>query len=375
METRPNIFDYAKKELSQDAMICWFLACLESESEFYKTIGVEFVKFILGDKSINGEDCCIYGLSKQWKKIDVSAVICSGNKAIPLIIEDKTDTYLGDDQIPNYCEKMEKWENDDNLRKVNKETGNRDLNWETTRFIYFKTGYVPEWQIHDFKKKTKDIQNVDFREIYIDDIIGFLEDLTKTLSKEFPDRKEALIEDYIKHLKKKKGENETSDFAKWDKRLKSILGDKTEYHYDYQGWAAKSFMYFDEGIGDRNIWYSLRCGSWKKGKKGEKHPAIAFQQYRNESHIKRKKAELGEKRNENAEQIREICKDIFEKLGRDFNEYVEYNNGKDQNNLFKIFIEDNEEEVCGFFKDFLKLFINSVKEKYGDRVKITENVE
>ena len=162
MENRPNIFDYAKKELSQDAMICWFLACVNSTDSFYKNIGVEFVKFILGNKKVYTESYRIYddAVWQQFKRMDVFAVLCNGNKATPLIFEDKTDTYLHSNQI-KYPEKFFKWKNEKYkdgkpyLEYINeKYSGN--LTWAIPKFIYFKTGYVPEWQIHDFKKKTKD---------------------------------------------------------------------------------------------------------------------------------------------------------------------------------------------------------------------------
>ena len=368
MGSRPNIFEYATKELSQDAMICWFLACLKSEDEFYREIGVKFVRFILGDKKIEKDDVLIdpETLHAQYYHMDVYAVLCMKNKAIPIIFEDKTDTYLHGGQMKKYCDTVNSWKGDKYLSDIKKSTKLPNLEWGDTRYIYFKTGYVPKWQEEDVEKKEQECENVIFKNIYIDKWIAFLNDLPT----------ESLIDDYKGHLLTKKAENgQKGNQEKWDNIYRNIFGKYVTFQSSYQGWAAKSIMYFDEGRDDRNISYSLRCGSWKKGKKGEKHSAIAFQQYRNESNIKRKKAELEEKRNENSEQIREICKDIFEKLGRDFNEYVEYNNGKDQNNIFKIFIEDNEEDVCNFFKDFLKLFINAVKEKYGDKIKITENIE
>ena len=39
MLTRPNIFNYAKKELSQDAVICWLLECCHSDDDKYRQIG------------------------------------------------------------------------------------------------------------------------------------------------------------------------------------------------------------------------------------------------------------------------------------------------------------------------------------------------
>ena len=50
MLTRPNIFNYAKKELSQDAVICWLLECCHSDDDKYRQIGIDFVRFIVYNK-------------------------------------------------------------------------------------------------------------------------------------------------------------------------------------------------------------------------------------------------------------------------------------------------------------------------------------
>lgn len=52
MLTRPNIFNYAKKELSQDAVICWLLECCHSDDDKYRKIGIDFVRFILDNENI-----------------------------------------------------------------------------------------------------------------------------------------------------------------------------------------------------------------------------------------------------------------------------------------------------------------------------------
>ena len=56
MLTRPNIFNYAKKELSQDAVICWLLECCHSDDDKYRKIGIDFVRFILDNENIKEKD-------------------------------------------------------------------------------------------------------------------------------------------------------------------------------------------------------------------------------------------------------------------------------------------------------------------------------
>ena len=40
---RPNLFDYATKELSQDAVICWLVACAAEATGDLQKCGLEFV--------------------------------------------------------------------------------------------------------------------------------------------------------------------------------------------------------------------------------------------------------------------------------------------------------------------------------------------
>ena len=100
MLTRPNIFNYAKKELSQDAVICWLLECCHSDDDKYRQIGIDFVRFILDNENIKEKDIELEKDSprSQYKNMDVYANIRVGKTIIPVIFEDKTDTFLHDNQ-------------------------------------------------------------------------------------------------------------------------------------------------------------------------------------------------------------------------------------------------------------------------------------
>jgi len=110
MLTRPNIFNYAKKELSQDAVICWLLECCHSDDDKYRQIGIDFVRFILDNENIKEKDIELEKDSprSQYKNMDVYANIRVGKTIIPVIFEDKTDTFLHDNQESKYIEKIEK---------------------------------------------------------------------------------------------------------------------------------------------------------------------------------------------------------------------------------------------------------------------------
>ena len=175
---RPNIFKYATKELSQDAMICWFLECLNSENEEYRQLGLSFVRFIFNDNEIKDAKLFNNSLPKtQHEKIDVYAEIVINDKTVhPVIFEDKTNTYLHSDQMYKYIEKI-------NNEMTSKDGQNRFSGYTTGNilYVYFKTGFASEWERNDIdsKKDTirKSISKVYFKEIYLEEMFDFLESI------------------------------------------------------------------------------------------------------------------------------------------------------------------------------------------------------
>ena len=73
MLTRPNIFNYAKKELSQDAVICWLLECCHSDDDKYRQIGIDFVRFILDNENIKEKDI---ELEKTARVVSIRIWMC-----------------------------------------------------------------------------------------------------------------------------------------------------------------------------------------------------------------------------------------------------------------------------------------------------------
>ena len=72
--------------------------------------------------------------------MDVYANIRVGKTIIPVIFEDKTDTFLHDNQESKYIEKIEKL-------KTGSLFNDNGLCWrEKAQYVFFKTGYVFDWQ-------------------------------------------------------------------------------------------------------------------------------------------------------------------------------------------------------------------------------------
>ena len=105
---RPNIFDYAQKELTQDAMVCWLLKCCHSSDCKHKKIGIDFIKFITDAQTddIELESNSPYN---QYYHMDVYANVRINNKIHPIIFEDKTNTYLHGEQHFRYLNMVSDW--------------------------------------------------------------------------------------------------------------------------------------------------------------------------------------------------------------------------------------------------------------------------
>lgn len=382
---RPNIFMYAQKELSQDAMICWLLECYHSENKKYKQIGFDFIKFILKDDKLTYDEVELEQNSphKQYYHMDVYANIRVKDKIIPIIFEDKTDTYLHGEQHERYLNMVRGWKEDKWEKWKDNLFPGKSLEWGETRFVFFKTGYIFDWQkteLQDISDKIAEY-NAALTVIRVEDIARFIE--------EYKDN-DILLCDYSIFLENKISQLIDCTERKCDRIFGKIFSENTWFNYSYQGWAAKDFAIVNDksGISEKSIYYNLRTG-WRKKDKGYEY-AIIMQQCRNEKRIsgtKEEKEKLRAIRKENAQAAREICKDIFDELDIELQgklksisdikkvlslEYNDRNVLHEQNNIFKIFINDeNEDDICMLFHHFIRRFTSKMVKKYDvtDKIK------
>jgi hypothetical protein len=106
---RPNLFDYAMKELSQDAIICWLLAWADkdcaAEDEALNTLGLSLVNKLLGMHRAPQQLAPVtVKVHRQLMRADVVAEVGGG---IVILIEDKVHAGLHGDQLIRYRRKME----------------------------------------------------------------------------------------------------------------------------------------------------------------------------------------------------------------------------------------------------------------------------
>ena len=147
---KPNIFNYATKELSQDAVICWLLDWAgrqdvqDKEDKALRDCGRRFVEALLDEHgdSLKG-DIEKIEILQQDHGIDVLARINYHNdRQQVLLIEDKTDTGVHGTQLEDYYKAV-----------VGGKTGLGKVGEKTLYPIFFKTGNQSRAQDDMIEKK------------------------------------------------------------------------------------------------------------------------------------------------------------------------------------------------------------------------------
>ena len=143
---RPNLFDYAKKELSQDAMICWLIHW--ADDHFARAdwelhgCGQRFVLALLRKHGLTSPPERIETtIFQQDKSIDVLARVSPNHV---LLIEDKTGTSDHGDQLRRYFEHV-----------INGRTQLRNVSEESVYPIYLKTGNQPRCKDRQIEQVTE----------------------------------------------------------------------------------------------------------------------------------------------------------------------------------------------------------------------------
>jgi PD-(D/E)XK nuclease superfamily len=189
----PNLFDYAQKELSQDAMICWLLAWAYEEGDLAKpdemgTMSREFAARLLGKhpnyKGISADQVLKVSRPesqfpvdipssprKRKGRIDVCAEVQLKSGAVILVVEDKTETSDNAKKLTGYLEALK---------------GNKDVIG-----IYFKTGLITDYD-RGIAQESK------YAVFSIDDIVEFLTDCQQG---------NPLLREYREHMVRKHGKS------------------------------------------------------------------------------------------------------------------------------------------------------------------------
>ena len=169
---KPNIFEIATKELSQDAFITWLLMWADDSykatDEDFHQCGKEFVSTLIKNQYSNfSESINKVKVKRQKEKIDVWAEV---NDKYLIIIEDKTNSRDHSKQLEKYKEIAEKW--------------CQEHNKEKPICIYLKTGNECEANLKKIKEKGYSIFS---RKDFID-LFNKFEQIKNNIFVDFKDR-------------------------------------------------------------------------------------------------------------------------------------------------------------------------------------------
>jgi hypothetical protein len=105
--TRPNLFDFATSELSQDAFLCWLIAQARYEDDAkLQTVGRAFIAWLWGmarNQQVGPEDVRLLAAPEQQADhIDILFEADVAGRRVVFVIEDKTDTSQHSGQLQKY---------------------------------------------------------------------------------------------------------------------------------------------------------------------------------------------------------------------------------------------------------------------------------
>ena len=169
-----NLFDFATKELSQDAFLRWLFESYQDEKYGYigKALIAEFVN-LYGSHSIKPEQISDIKTYAQSENIDIVVDFKVDGRDYILAIEDKTTSAHHDEQLKRYKGIVEKW----NRQK-------KDTN-RPTILIYYKTHKMDD-------KEEKEVVDSDWKIFSFDQINNFWSKYSHCGN--------AIIEQYVSHI-------------------------------------------------------------------------------------------------------------------------------------------------------------------------------
>ena len=108
MTTTPNLYEFATRELAQDATIAYLLAWAdpayrESHPRLH-TLGTESLRSLLQTQKVDLPQIETLCIGTQVYRIDIVVLVNAGERGILLIIEDKVSAQEGPNQIEGYIE-------------------------------------------------------------------------------------------------------------------------------------------------------------------------------------------------------------------------------------------------------------------------------
>lgn len=159
-----NLFDYATKELSQDAFLRWLFENYNCENESIRSACRKLFDSFT-DNKFDGKAITDLTTVAQWKNIDISIWFKIDGIQQLIVIEDKTGSSIHDDQLVRYEKEIighnNFWRNEENRKKYG---GELYIEKSGNVFkVFYKTDIIEEWATEYAKNsgwKTYDIYSI-----------------------------------------------------------------------------------------------------------------------------------------------------------------------------------------------------------------------
>ena len=164
-----NLFNFATKELSQDAFLRWLFENWNCEQEDVKEASRTLITTIW-EESIDFDKITNFETSAQERNIDLMVRFLINDALYVIVVEDKTYSFTHDDQLIKY-----------------KSYVGRKVPTINVKYIYYKTNIISD-------DERKDIEN-DGWEVFD---INIIYDIYSKIS----NVKNNILADYVNHIKK-----------------------------------------------------------------------------------------------------------------------------------------------------------------------------
>jgi hypothetical protein len=373
---RPNLFNFATSELSQDAFICWLVSWTKTghKGSRLHDCGKDFIAFLYnlkhGENTVSPKDIeSVAEPEQQHEKIDVYFQATINQKVVSFIIEDKTHTTFHSDQLKRYLEKIQKDE----------------IAEEEIVCIYFKTGCV--WP--EEEKETEKIvtEKGEYR-YYILNSIGLYD---KFLQKH-KDIEDPIFRDYSDYIysefyrpqehgwrqlidkdEKNKASNFDCDSVKL-RYMKELLSRCSEpirkcAEYPYHGknrdgstWVIFDFCLRHDEPGFEDYGEHLYCRlDWRKG-----GYYLAVRQY---AKFNKENVTVRESKWNRFQEYREVFETVLKELANpvpfEFDKPVSDWSGKYESEIAVVFFNDSDkspQNVLDAIPEILKSFVARIDE-------------
>ncbi len=170
-----NLFDYATKELSQDAFLMWFLMSDINDS------GKKLIAKFIGRKDY--KNISNIEVHAQASKIDITVDFEINGKKCVLIIEDKVGSNPHDNQLIKYMDVVNKWNNGDDSDRP-------------SYFIYYKPRILSDFELGQIKEANDKYKNKgwEWKSFDINDIHNFFV--------AYKDSENLILNQYVEYISK-----------------------------------------------------------------------------------------------------------------------------------------------------------------------------